>query len=143
MMPAMAAIQIVFAAKEPHRIAGFWQAALGYASEPPPEPFETLDDFLRANGLPLDTGDDIDSAVDPAGIGPRILVERDSHPRAAIHLDINASRRGIPLDEKRRLVDAAVTRLEGLGATKGRVVDNEREYWIEMTDPEGNWFCVQ
>lgn len=140
---AMAGIQIVFAAKDPHRIAAFWQAAIGYAAEPPPEPFETWDDFLRANDLPPDTGNDIDAAVDPTGVGPRILVERDDQPRAAIHLDINASRRGIPLDEKRALVDAAVARLEGLGATKGRVVDTEREYWIEMTDPEGNWFCVQ
>jgi hypothetical protein len=140
----MAGIQIVFAAKDPHRVAAFWQAAIGYAAEPPPEPFKTWDEFLEANHLPPDTGDSIDSAIDPAGIGPRILVERDEPgPRGAIHLDINASSRGIPLEEKRSLVDKAVERLEGLGATKGRVVDNGRDYFVEMTDPEGNWFCVQ
>ena len=140
----MSGLQIVFAAKDPHRVAKFWQQALGYTAEPPPEGFETCDEFLRAMNLPPDTGDSIDSAVDPAGIGPRILVERDEpHPRGAIHLDINASSRGMSLAEKRERVDAAVARLESIGATKGRVVDGEGEYWIEMTDPEGNWFCVQ
>jgi hypothetical protein len=137
-------LQIVFAAKDPRRVAEFWRAALGYQSEPPPEGFETWDDFLRANNLPPDTGDDIDSGIDPTGVGPRILVERDEpHPRGAVHLDINASTRGMSLAEKRSRVDATVERLESIGATKGRVVDREGEYWVEMTDPEGNWFCVQ
>ena len=139
----MSGLQIVFAARDPHKVARFWQQALGYAAEPPPAGFETWDAFLEAMHLPPNTGDDIDSAVDPSGVGPRILVERDDHPRAALHLDINASARGMSLEEKRAHVDAAVERLVGLGATRGRVVDNEGEYWIEMTDPEGNWFCVQ
>ena len=100
--------------------------------------------FLKANDLPLDTGDDIDSAIDPEGVQPRILVERDEpHPRGAVHLDVNVNSRDTPSAERRLNVDAAARRFEGLGATKTRVVDEDGRYWIEMTDPEGNWFCVQ
>src|SRR4051812_21275145 len=99
---AMTAIQIVFAAKDPRRLAEFWRAAVGYVSEPPPEGFETWDDFLRANNLPPSTGDDIDSAIDPTGVGPRILVERDEpHPRGAVHLDVTVSSRGMSMADKR------------------------------------------
>jgi hypothetical protein len=35
-------------------------------------------------------------------------------------------------------------RLEALGATFKREASGVAgEYWIEMFDPEGNWFCVQ
>jgi Glyoxalase-like domain len=140
----MAKLQIVFAAKEPHKVAAFWQAALGYAAEPPPPPFETWDEFLKANNLPPDTGDDIDSAIDPEGVQPRILVERDSpEPRGAVHLDVNVNTRDTPIAERRARVDDAVERFKGLGATQQRVVDRDGSYFIEMTDPEGNWFCVQ
>jgi hypothetical protein len=140
----MAKLQIVFAAKDPHRVAEFWRAALDYATEPPPPPFETWEAFLEANDLPPDTGNDIDSAIDPEGIQPRILVERDEpHPRGAVHLDVNVNSRDTPPAERRARIDSAVQRLKGLGATQTRVVDEDGRYWIEMTDPEGNWFCVQ
>jgi len=140
----MAKLQIVFAAKDPKRVAAFWRAALDYGEEPPPPPFETWDDFLRANSLPPDTGNDIDSAIDPEGVQPRILVERDEpDPRGAVHLDVNVNTGDTPATKRRSNVDAAVQRFEGFGATKTRVVDHDGQYWIEMTDPEGNWFCVQ
>jgi hypothetical protein len=140
----MAKLQIVFAAKDPKRVAAFWRAALDYGEELPPPPFETWDDFLRANNLPPDTGNDIDSAIDPEGVQPRILVERDEpHRRGAVHLDVNVNTRDTPAEDRRSRVDAAVERFEGLGATTTRVVDHDGQYWIEMTDPEGNWFCVQ
>lgn len=140
----MAKLQIVFAARDPKRVAAFWRAALDYGEEPPPPPFRTWDEFLAANNLPSDTGDDIDSAIDPEGVQPRILVERDEpHPRGAVHLDVNVNSRETPPPERRRNVDAAVKRFEGLGATRTRVVDHDGQYWVEMTDPEGNWFCVQ
>jgi len=140
----MPKLQIVFAAKDPKRVAAFWRAALDYGEEPPPPPFKSWDEFLEANNLPPDTGDDIDSAIDPEGVQPRILVERDDpHPRGAVHLDVNVNTRDTPAAERRANVDAAVKRLAALGATQTRVVDNEQSYWIEMTDPEGNWFCVQ
>jgi hypothetical protein len=140
----MAYRQIVFAAHEPHKVAAFWRAALGYAEEPPPPPFETWDEFLRANNLLPNTGDDIDSAIDPEGVQPRMLVERDApHPRGAVHLDVNVTTRDTPPAERRARIEAAARRFEGLGATTTRVVDREGQFWIEMADPEGNWFCVQ
>src|SRR5215208_5766790 len=126
----MASIQIVFATKNPQRVAEFWRAALGYVSEPPPEGFESWEEFLRANNLPPSTALDVDSAIDPAGVGPRLFFERDEpHARGAVHLDVNASSRGMGLADKKSRVDETVERLEVAGATKGRVVDNGREYW--------------
>jgi hypothetical protein len=140
----MPSLQIVFAARDPHRVAEFWRTALGYSSEPPPEGFQSWEEFLTANNLPLSTGEDVDSAIDPDGQGPRLFFERDEpHPRGAVHLDVNVSSRGMSKAEKRIRVIEAVHRLELAGATKGRVVDRENQYWVEMTDPEGNWFCVQ
>lgn len=140
----MPSIQIVFAAKDPHRVAEFWRAVLGYETEPPPAGFESWEEFLRENNLPPSTGDDLDSAVDPAGSGPRIFVERDEpHPRGAVHLDITVTSREMSMADKKSRVNETADRLEAIGATRGRVVDRDQQYWVEMTDPEGNWFCVQ
>jgi hypothetical protein len=139
----MTTLQVVFAARDPRRLAEFWRFALGYASEPPPPGFGSWEDFARANDLPL-TAQDIDSAVDPTGTGPRLLFERDEpRARGAVHLDVNASSSGMSMSEKRARVDQTVERLISAGATKTRVVERERDYWVELTDPEGNWFCVQ
>jgi hypothetical protein len=136
-------MQIVFAAKSPPRLAQFWREALGYTSEPPPPGFETWEEFARVNNIPL-TADDIDSAIDPEGSGPRLLFERDEpHQRGAVHLDVNASSRGMPMEQRKARVDETVERLIKAGATRTRVVDKPQEYWVELTDPEGNWFCVQ
>lgn len=139
----MTAIQIVFAAKDPPRLAEFWRQAIDYGKEAPPEGFDTWEEFARANNLSL-TAADIDSAVDPEGVGPRLLFERDDpHARGAVHLDVNASSRGMTAAERKARVDETVERLLAAGATKGRSVERDGQYWVEMTDPEGNWFCVQ
>ncbi|HEX8099468.1 MAG TPA: VOC family protein [Actinomycetota bacterium] len=137
-------IQVVFAVKDPTRLAEFWRTALDYGAEPPPEGYATWDEFAAAHGIDLSGGSDIDSAVDPDGAGPRFLFERDE-PRAsgAVHIDVNVAERGTPMDERRKLVDVEVERLTQAGATRTRVVDREEQYWVEMADPEGNWFCVQ
>ena len=140
----MPAIQIVFAAKDPHRVAEFWRAALGYETEPPPAGFESWEEFLRENNLPASTGDDVDSGIDPAGVGPRIFVERDESPRlGSVHLDVTMTTGDMSMADKKSRVNESVDRLEAIGATRGRVVDRDQQYWVEMTDPEGNWFCVQ
>ena len=61
-----------------------------------------------------------------------------------LHMDINASAgRGVPLDDRKRQVDAAVGRLKALGATDERgAIEKDGEYWVRMNDPEGNEFCV-
>ena len=136
-------IQIVFAAKDPERLAAFWRTALNYDVEPPPPGYDTWEAFAADHDIDLTAGSDIDSAIDPEGVGPRLLFERDT-PRASgvVHLDVNAAA-GKPLAERKVLIDAEVERLRRAGATKTKVVDREDQYWIEMEDPEGNWFCVQ
>ena len=139
----MARMQIVFAAQNPPKLAAFWREALGYGIEPPPPGFETWEEFGRVNNIPL-TAADIDSAIDPDAVGPRLLFERmEPHPRGAVHLDVNASTRGMSMGEKKARVDEAVARIIKAGATQTRVVDKDDQYWVELTDPEGNWFCVQ
>ena len=47
-------------------------------------------------------------------------------------------------DERRVRLGEERTRLEALGATfKRDATGMAGEIWIEMFDPEGNWFCVQ
>jgi hypothetical protein len=137
-------IQVVFAAKNPGRLATFWQTALHYEPEAPPPGYDTWEAFATANGLDLTAGTDIDSAVDPDGVGPRLLFERDTpRPSGAVHLDVNATTPGASVAERRQRVEAEVDRLLAAGATQTKVVERDGQYWIEMEDPEGNWFCVQ
>jgi hypothetical protein len=137
-------IQVVFASREPSRLATFWRTALRYKEEDPPSGFATWEEFAEPHGIDLAAGTDIDSAVDPDGVGPRLLFERDDpHARGILHLDVNVGRRGQPLEERRALVDAEADRLKAAGVAVTRVVDREGHYWVEMTDSEGNWFCVQ
>lgn len=137
-------IQIVFQTTNPRRLANFWRVALRYIHESPPEGFSSWEDFAARTGL--DLGDaDIDSAVDPEGHGPRLLFERVDKPTIgdAIHLDINASTRGQDPAEARKAVDVEVARLEAVGASTTKIVEREDRYWVEMTDPDGNWLCIQ
>ena len=121
----------------------FWAAALGYVTQPPPPGFETWDDFADSVGIPQEARGDISAVVDPDGHGPRILFERwdAGSPGKRFHLDINSV--GETSDREARLADERA-RLEALGATFGRVATGMAgEVWMEMYDPEGNWFCVQ
>ncbi|MFQ5947540.1 MAG: VOC family protein [Acidimicrobiia bacterium] len=139
-------MQIVIACQEPGRLAAFWRTALGYAEEPPPDGFASWDEFVAEHDLPPDIGNDLDSAVDPAGVGPRLFFERvpESEPQRRIHLDINVvGRSDVPWDERKERVGAEAARLESAGATRLKKVERQGTYWIEMADPEGNWFCVQ
>jgi hypothetical protein len=56
-----------------------------------------------------------------------------------VHLDVNA---GAP-DHDRARVDAHVAKLVAAGATEQGRVDAHGEFWVVLTDPEGNEFCVQ
>lgn len=121
----------------------FWSAALGYIPQPPPPGFETWEAFADSVGIPEEARNDISAVVDPDEDGPRILFERwdGGGPNKRFHLDINAV--GEADDKQARLAEER-TRLEALGATFGRVATGMAgEVWMEMYDPEGNWFCVQ
>ena len=85
--------------------------------------------------------------VDPDGTGPRIYFQRVPEAKTIknrLHLDLNITGgpSSGPLEERRRLVDAEVERLLGLGAVRQRAAEELGGYWVVMQDPEGNEFCV-
>ncbi|SOC51522.1 VOC family protein [Ornithinimicrobium cerasi] len=116
-------------AADPHLLARFWAAALGYVLEP------GYDDPDGA------------SIVDPEGSGPAVGWLRVPEGKVAknrVHIDIRVAGGG-PWDlaARERLIRQKVLELVGLGAS---VV---REEWygeslghVVMQDPEGNEFCV-
>ncbi len=77
------------------------------------------------------------AAVDPAGIGPRLLAQRVPEGKTAknrLHLDVRVGGRDA--------VAVEVERLVALGATYHGTFDEHGSYWAVLTDPEGNEFCV-
>ena len=141
-------IQLVFDTADPGRESRFWSEALGYVLQQPPPGFETWQAFLRAQDVPEERWNDASAIVDPDGRGPRIYFQRVPEGKTAknrMHMDLNVSGGGeVPLDERKRRVDAEVVRLKALGATDARgSMERDGEYWVRMNDPEGNEFCVQ
>lgn len=83
--------------------------------------------------------------ADPDGSGPRIFFQRVPEPKSVknrVHLDVNVTHglRGEAADER---MEAESRRLQELGATRLRKVDEPLGRCIVHQDPEGNEFCVQ
>lgn len=116
-------------AEDPHRMAAFWAATLGYVLEP------GYDDPHGA------------SIVDPDGRGPAIgwlRVPEGKSAKNRLHIDVRVAGEG-PWDmaERERLIRMRVPELVALGAT----IVREEHYGemlghVVMLDPEGNEFCV-
>ena len=140
-------IQVTFDCADPDRLASFWAQALGYRKQDPPEGYTTWPEFLAAQGIPEDQWNSASAIVDPEGRGPRLYFQRVPEPKVVknrVHLDLNISGGPhVPLQERRVHVNAAVDRLRGVGATQLRPVEERGEYWVVMSDPEGNEFCLQ
>jgi hypothetical protein len=140
-------IQVTFDCADPDRLASFWATALGYRKPDPPEGYATWPAFLAAQGIPEDQWNAASAIEDPEGRGPRLYFQRVPEPKVVknrVHLDVNVGGgRLVPVEERRALVDAAVDRLRGVGATPLRPVEEHGEYWVVMADPEGNEFCLQ
>ena len=118
---------IVFDSRHPASLARFWAAALDdYRVAPYDE--EELQ-RLAANGI--DDPEDDPTVLVEAGPGrPRyffVLVPEGKRAKNRVHLDLRADD---PAAEVARLVE--------LGAEAVQ----EYEDWVQMTDPEGNEFCV-
>ena len=116
-------------AADPHGIAAFWAAALGYMAEP---------GFDDPDGA---------SIIDPDGIGPAIGFLRVPEGKTAknrMHIDIRVA--GEPpwdMAERSRLIRAKVAQLAAAGAKVVREEsDGEHLDHVVMLDPEGNEFCV-
>jgi hypothetical protein len=140
--------QVTFDASDPAVLSRFWAAALGYVIPGPPEGFDSWEDWLRAQGVPEQRWNDASAVEDPAGVGPRLFFQRVPEGKTAknrMHLDLNVGGgHSIPLEERKRLVDAEVQRLKALGASDHRGAKEELgSYWVRMNDPEGNEFCIQ
>jgi hypothetical protein len=116
-------------ATDPHRLAAFWAAALGYVAEP------GYDDPDGA------------SIIDPDGVGAAIGFLRVPAAKTAknrVHIDVRVGGKP-PWDMARRegLIRAKAAELAAAGATPVREESyGEHLDHIVMLDPEGNEFCI-
>lgn len=132
--------------------AAFWAAALGYEIE---DASALIEQLLAAGRLPeaavaersgrrgfrgyaaIRHPDDPFDIASGVGRGRRLLFQDVPEAKSSknrLHLDVH----GEPGE-----LDALVARLEGLGATRVREVDNgPAGHWWVMRDPEGNEFCA-
>ncbi len=104
---------------DPSRLAGFWQAALGWR--------RTFDkDDQVALEPPEGSRED--------GVVPDLLFLRvpgEKPGKNRLHLDVR------PEDQA-----AEVARLEGLGARRVDIGQGADVGWVVLADPDGNEFCV-
>ena len=133
-------------------LADFWAAALGYEVEDPSALIESLlaagrvgeDAVTEHHGRRTFRGyaairhpEDPFDATSGIGQGRRLLFQQVPESKSGknrLHLDVHSEPGGR---------DALVTRLEELGATRFREVDEgPAGHWWVMQDPEGNEFCV-
>ena len=111
---ALTISNIVFDCADPTRLATFWAAALGYATNTE-DPDHTW-------------------VYHPTGQLPRLLFNKVPEPKGVknrVHLDLGTD-----------TMDLEVERLVQLGAQKLRFIDEAGQQWWIMADPEGNEFCV-
>ena len=142
-------LQVTIDCRDPPRMCAFWAVALGYEVEPPPEGFGNWDDYWRDVGVSEDDlGVGPDRLVDPTGRGPRIwfqVVDERKTLKNRIHFDINASGdRSVPLEERKKRVEAEVDRLVRAGAKRLRTLFEEGldHYAVAMADPEDNEYDI-
>jgi hypothetical protein len=139
--------KLVVDAADPHRLAAFWARALGYEAEDNSALIERLlglgaigEDLLTEAGgrrawrdlAAVRHPDDPYDAESGTGLGRRILFQRVPEAKTVknrLHIDVHT-------DPGRR--DEEVARLEGLGATVLRRVEEPGGQWVTMADPEGN-----
>ena len=138
---------MTFDCAEPAVLAAFWRTALGYVDAPPPQGFDTWQDWLRHFHVPEDEWDDGASLVDPDGVLPRLSFLKVPEAKVAknrLHLDIQAGGgRHVPFGVRWHRVTAVVERLVAAGGTvvAEHANDGEPDH-VVMVDPEGNEFCV-
>ena len=133
-------------------IADFWAAALEYEVE---DPSVLVGQLLSAGHLDADAvvehrgrrlfrglagirhPDDPFDPASGAGLGRRILFQDVPEAKAGknrLHIDVRSAPGGR---------EELLARLEGLGATRVREVDQgPAGHWWVMRDPEGNEFCA-
>jgi Glyoxalase-like domain len=92
-----------------------------------------------------------DCIIDPDGAGPRIWIQVVPDRKTTsnrLHIDIRASgQRDLPIETRKKRVDAEALRLCDLGATLLSDLSEELEedvdhYAVALKDPEGNEFDI-
>src|SRR5260370_10882811 len=139
-------IQVVFDAAEPEKLAEFWGLALGYAVEPPPEGFESWDDFAGSAGIPEADRGEVASRIDPAGEGPRLYFQRRPEGTTAknrVHLDVRVAGREVRGEERKRLVSEHVERLVQAGAPLALRTAAVRGRCVLRYDPDSTAVSVR
>lgn len=135
-------LQVAVDCADPHLLARFWAAALGYEVEDHHDMIEGIiaDGYATAEDTVTIDGRmawrDAAACRPPSEGLPRLLFQVVPEPKAGknrVHLDVHSQ----PEDR-----DAEVGRLVGLGAT--RLYDGRQgpQTWVTMADPEGNEFCI-
>ncbi|HEX9855134.1 MAG TPA: VOC family protein [Acidimicrobiia bacterium] len=137
----ISSVQVAVDCHDPHALADFWAAVMGYEVE-----FD--DDFIRgliAAGQA--TEDDViehnghvqwktaAACRDPEGKHPRLLFQQVPEPKSVKnrwHLDIH-------IGEGR---ESEIERFMALGATHLWDGRQGPHTWVTLADPEGNEFCV-
>jgi hypothetical protein len=138
-------IGLTFDAGDPERLGTFWCLALGYMERPPPEGYDSWEQYDAANGTP---GNEAGySIVDPDGKGPSIFFQPVPEPKTAknrLHMDVRVSAglAGASEEERRARIEAAVAPLVAAGATMRNRSTDPDDFFIVMLDPEGNEFCL-
>jgi Glyoxalase-like domain len=139
-------VQVSFDATDAPRLAQFWAVALDYVVQPPPEGFDTWEDWARSAGIPEELWPNYSAVVDPAGTGPRLFFQKVPEGKTAknrMHLDVNVGAGAADDTELRQRVDAHVERLVAAGGTVVATKEEQGQRWVVMQDPEGNELCVQ
>lgn len=144
--------KLVIDATDPLAQADFWAEALGYLPEDNSTLIERLLDLGAApreatterhghlvwrDLAAVRHPDDPYEEETGTGLGRRLLFQRVPEAKTAknrLHMDLHAG-------PDRR--EEEVARLERLGATVVRRVNEPSGQWCVMHDPEGNEFCVQ
>jgi hypothetical protein len=139
--------QVTFDCSDPDRLSKFWAEVLHYKFQDPPAGYLTWEDFLKAQGVPEEEWNSASAIVDPEGIGSRIYFQKLTNPKTSknrVHLDVNiVGGRKVPEEERKKRIHGEAERLIKFGATKLNTVEEAGEFWVVMTDPEGNEFCLQ
>ncbi|MFI6771633.1 VOC family protein [Nocardia sp. NPDC050412] len=144
--------KLVVDTRDASALADFWAAALDYEVEDPSALVERL---LAAGQLPaaavvdhhgrktfrgyaaIRHPDDPFDSISGVGQGRRMLfqdVPEEKSGKNRLHIDVHS---------EPGTLDALVSRLEALGATRIREIDKgPAGHWWVMRDPEGNEFCA-
>ena len=115
-------VELTLDVNDPDRMITFWSRVLGYVVEDEGR-FDAPDRVYW-------------SLVDPAGRGPRLVIQRVPEPVTAktrVHIDVHVPD-----------IESATQAAVALGAARvdAEPIAEVDTAWIRLTDPEGNIFCI-